>query len=182
MSLNDVNSGRDVPNDFNVIIEIPMNADPIKYEVDKDSGAIFVDRFMGTAMHYPCNYGYVPKTMSDDGDPVDVLVITPFPLIPGVVVRCRPLGMLKMSDEAGGDAKLLAVPVDKVLSIYSHWQKPEDLNELRLQQIQHFFEHYKDLEKGKWVKVEGWVGPEEAKQEILNGITAYKKLEAQGQA
>ncbi|MFL6719611.1 MAG: inorganic diphosphatase [Burkholderiaceae bacterium] len=182
MSLNDVNSGRDVPNDFNVIIEIPMNADPIKYEVDKDSGAIFVDRFMGTAMHYPCNYGYVPKTISDDGDPVDVLVITPFPLIPGVVVRCRPLGMLKMSDEAGGDAKVLAVPVDKVLSIYSHWQKPEDLNELRLQQIQHFFEHYKDLEKGKWVKVEGWVGPEEAKQEILNGIEAYKKLEAQGQA
>ena len=182
MSLNDVNSGRDVPNDFNVIIEIPMNADPIKYEVDKDSGAIFVDRFMGTAMHYPCNYGYVPKTISDDGDPVDVLVITPFPLIPGVVVRCRPLGMLKMSDEAGGDAKLLAVPVDKVLSIYSHWQKPEDLNDLRLQQIQHFFEHYKDLEKGKWVKIEGWVGPEEAKQEILSGIEAYKKLEAQGQA
>jgi inorganic pyrophosphatase len=182
MSLNDVNSGRDVPNDFNVIIEIPMNADPIKYEVDKDSGAIFVDRFMGTAMHYPCNYGYVPKTMSDDGDPVDVLVITPFALIPGVVVRCRPLGMLKMSDEAGGDAKVLAVPVDKVLSIYSHWQKPEDLNDLRLQQIQHFFEHYKDLEKGKWVKIEGWVGPEEAKLEILNGIAAYKKLEAEGKA
>src|SRR5512133_2623020 len=103
MSLKDVNSGRDVPNDFNVMLEIPMNADPIKYEVDKDSGAIFVDRFMGTAMHHPCNYGYVPRTISDDGDPVDVLVITPFPLIPGVVVRCRPLGMLKMSDEAGGD-------------------------------------------------------------------------------
>jgi inorganic pyrophosphatase len=182
MSLNDVTSGRDVPNDFNVIIEIPMNADPIKYEVDKESGAIFVDRFMGTAMHYPCNYGYVPKTISDDGDPVDVLVITPFALIPGVVVRCRPLGMLKMSDEAGGDAKVLAVPVDKVLPIYSHWQKPEDLNDLRLQQIQHFFEHYKDLEKGKWVKIEGWVGPEEAKQEILNGITAYNKLEAEGKA
>ena len=182
MSLNDVTSGRDVPNDFNVIIEIPMNADPIKYEVDKESGAIFVDRFMGTAMHYPCNYGYVPKTISDDGDPVDVLVITPFALIPGVVVRCRPLGMLKMSDEAGGDAKVLAVPVDKVLPIYSHWQKPEDLNDLRLQQIQHFFEHYKDLEKGKWVKVEGWVGPEEAKQEILNGIAAYNKLEAEGKA
>jgi inorganic pyrophosphatase len=180
MSLNDVNSGRDVPNDFNVIIEIPMNADPIKYEVDKESGAIFVDRFMGTAMHYPCNYGYVPKTISDDGDPVDVLVITPFALIPGVVVRCRPIGMLKMSDEAGGDAKVLAVPVDKVLSIYSHWQKPEDLNDLRLQQIQHFFEHYKDLEKGKWVKIEGWVGPEEAKQEILGGIAAYNKLEAEG--
>ncbi|MBK4736894.1 inorganic diphosphatase [Noviherbaspirillum pedocola] len=182
MSLNNVPAGRDVPNDFNVIIEIPMNADPIKYEVDKESGAIFVDRFMGTAMHYPCNYGYVPKTISDDGDPVDVLVITPFPLIPGVVVRCRPIGMLKMTDEAGGDAKLLAVPVDKVLSIYTHWQKPEDLNDLRLQQIQHFFEHYKDLEKGKWVKVEGWVGPEEAKQEILSGMAKYKELEAQGKA
>jgi inorganic pyrophosphatase len=181
MSLNLVSSGRDVPNDFNVIIEIPMNADPIKYEVDKESGAIFVDRFMGTAMHYPCNYGYVPNTLSDDGDPVDVLVITPFPLFPGVVVRCRPIGVLKMSDEAGEDAKVLAVPVDKVLSIYSHWQKPEDMNELRLRQIQHFFEHYKDLEKGKWVKIQGWFGPEDAKQEILNGVASYQKqLQANG--
>jgi inorganic pyrophosphatase len=175
MSLNKVSSGKDVPNDFNVIIEIPMNADPIKYEVDKESGAIFVDRFMGTAMHYPCNYGYVPNTLSLDGDPVDVLVITPFPLIPGVVVRCRPIGVLKMTDESGEDAKVLAVPVDKVLSIYSHWQKPEDLNELRLRQIQHFFEHYKDLEKGKWVKIDGWYGPEEAKQEILDGVALYQK-------
>ncbi|PLY40085.1 inorganic diphosphatase [Janthinobacterium sp. ROICE36] len=175
MSLNKVSSGRDLPNDFNVIIEIPMNADPIKYEVDKESGAIFVDRFMGTAMHYPCNYGYVPNTLSPDGDPVDVLVITPFPLIPGVVVRCRPIGVLKMTDEAGEDAKLLAVPVDKVLSIYSHWQKPEDLNELRLRQIQHFFEHYKDLEKGKWVKIDGWYGPDVAKEEIMNGVAAFKK-------
>ncbi|MYM68137.1 inorganic diphosphatase [Pseudoduganella sp. FT55W] len=175
MSLNKVSSGKDVPNDFNVIIEIPMNADPIKYEVDKESGAIFVDRFMGTAMHYPCNYGYVPNTLSADGDPVDVLVITPFPLIPGVVVRCRPIGVLKMTDEAGEDAKVLAVPVDKVLSIYSHWQKPEDLNELRLRQIQHFFEHYKDLEKGKWVKIEGWHGPEAAKEEILAGVANYEK-------
>ncbi|NGZ83986.1 inorganic diphosphatase [Duganella aceris] len=175
MSLNKVSSGKDLPNDFNVIIEIPMNADPIKYEVDKESGAIFVDRFMGTAMHYPCNYGYVPNTLSDDGDPVDVLVITPFPLIPGVVVRCRPIGVLKMTDESGEDAKVLAVPVDKVLSIYSHWQKPEDLNELRLRQIQHFFEHYKDLEKGKWVKIDGWYGPEEAKKEILSGVAAYNK-------
>ena len=178
MSLNKVSSGRDVPNDFNVIIEIPMNADPIKYEVDKESGAIFVDRFMGTAMHYPCNYGYVPNTLSDDGDPVDVLVITPFPLFPGVVVRCRPIGVLKMTDESGEDAKVLAVPVDKVLSIYSHWQKPEDLNELRLRQIQHFFEHYKDLEKGKWVKIDGWYGPEEAKTEIINGIKSYDKQQA----
>ncbi|MFC5473809.1 inorganic diphosphatase [Paraherbaspirillum soli] len=179
MSLNNVPAGRDLPNDFNVIIEIPMNADPIKYEVDKESGAIFVDRFMGTAMHYPCNYGYIPQTLSPDGDPVDVLVITPFPLFPGVVVRCRPIGVLKMSDEAGQDAKLLAVPVDKVLSIYTHWQKPEDMNELRLKQIQHFFEHYKDLEKGKWVKIDGWSGPDEARQEILSGVEAYKKsLEA----
>ncbi|WP_312440166.1 inorganic diphosphatase [Janthinobacterium sp.] len=175
MSLNKVPSGRDLPNDFNVIIEIPMNADPIKYEVDKESGAIFVDRFMGTAMHYPCNYGYVPNTLSPDGDPVDVLVITPFPLFPGVVVRCRPIGVLKMTDESGEDAKVLAVPVDKVLSIYSHWQKPEDLNELRLRQIQHFFEHYKDLEKGKWVKIDGWYGVDEARAEILNGVAAYKK-------
>ncbi|MBA5686842.1 inorganic diphosphatase [Rugamonas apoptosis] len=180
MSLNKVPSGRDLPNDFNVIIEIPMNADPIKYEVDKESGAIFVDRFMGTAMHYPCNYGYVPNTLSADGDPVDVLVITPFPLIPGVVVRCRPIGVMKMTDESGEDAKVLAVPVDKVLSIYSHWQKPEDLNELRLRQITHFFEHYKDLEKGKWVKIDGWYGPEDAKAEILSGVAAYKKENPEG--
>jgi len=175
MSLNHVPAGNDLPNDFNVIIEIPMNADPVKYEVDKESGAIFVDRFMSTAMHYPCNYGYIPRTLSDDGDPVDVLVITPFPLYPGVVVRCRVIGMLKMTDEAGGDAKLLAVPIDKILPIYSHWQKPEDINDLRLQQIQHFFEHYKDLEKGKWVKIEGWVGPDEAKAEIMSGVEAFKK-------
>jgi inorganic pyrophosphatase len=175
MSLNQVPAGRDVPNDFNVIIEIPMNADPIKYEVDKESGAIFVDRFMSTAMHYPCNYGYVPQTLSDDGDPVDVLVVTPFPLLPGVVIRCRAIGMLKMTDEAGGDAKVLAVPVDKLSPLYKNWQKPEDVNELLLQQIQHFFEHYKDLEKGKWVKVEAWVGPDEAKIEITNGVEAYRK-------
>ena len=173
MSLNKVSAGRDVPNDFNVIIEIPMNADPIKYEVDKESGAIFVDRFMGTAMHYPCNYGYVPNTLSVDGDPCDVLVITPFALIPGVVVRCRAIGVLKMTDEAGGDAKVLAVPIDKILPIYSHWQKPEDMNSLRLNQIQHFFEHYKDLEPGKWVKIEGWGGPDDAKAEIMNGVAAF---------
>ncbi|NMM27874.1 MAG: inorganic diphosphatase [Glaciimonas sp.] len=177
MSLNNVPAGRDLPNDFNVIIEIPMNADPIKYEVDKESGAIFVDRFMGTAMHYPCNYGYVPNTIAGDGDPVDVLVITPFPLFPGVVVRCRAIGVLKMTDDGGDDAKVLAVPVDKILSIYTHWQKPGDMNELLLNQIQHFFEHYKDLEKGKWVKIEGWAGPEEAKLEIMAGVEAFNKAE-----
>ena len=177
MSLDNVTPGKNVPDSFNVIIEIPMNADPIKYEVDKESGAIIVDRFMGTAMHYPCNYGYVPNTLSADGDPCDVLVITPFPLIPGVVVRCRAIGVLKMTDEAGGDAKILAVPVDKILPIYKHWQKPEDMNELRLQQIQHFFEHYKDLEPGKWVKIEGWFGPEDAKEEIMSGVAAFKNAE-----
>ena len=178
MSLHDVTPGARAPDEFNVIIEIPMNADPIKYEVDKESGALFVDRFMTTAMHYPCNYGYVPQTLSDDGDPVDVLVITPFPLSPGVVVTCRPIGVLKMEDEAGGDSKLLAVPIDKVLPIYTHWQKPEDINQMRLKAIQHFFEHYKDLEAGKWVKVTGWEGPESAKAEISSGLAAYQKAAA----
>jgi inorganic pyrophosphatase len=175
MSLNNVTPGSKVPDAFNVIIEIPMNADPVKYEVDKETSAIFVDRFMSTAMHYPTNYGYVPKTISGDGDPVDVLVITPVPLIPGVVVTCRAIGILKMDDEAGEDGKVLAVPIDKILSIYSHWKKPEDLNPLRLKTIAHFFEHYKDLEPGKWVKVKGWEGPESANKEIMDGIANYNK-------
>jgi inorganic pyrophosphatase len=173
MSLHNVTPGARAPEEFNVIIEIPMNADPVKYEVDEETGAMFVDRFMGTAMHYPCNYGYIPQTLAGDGDPVDVLVITPFPLIPSVVVTCRPIGILKMQDEAGSDSKLLAVPIDKVLSIYSHWQKPEDMNDLRLTQIQHFFEHYKDLEPGKWVKVLGWEGPESARTEVRDGMRAW---------
>ena len=175
MSFEKVSPGDQAPDVFNVIIEIPMNADPIKYEVDKDSGAIFVDRFMGTAMHYPTNYGYVPKTLSGDGDPVDVLVITPYPLIPGVVVPCRPLGILKMTDESGEDGKVLAVPTNKVLPIYSHWHKPDDLNPMRLRAISHFFEHYKDLEEGKWVKIQGWEGPEAAHKEIMDGIDNYNK-------
>ncbi len=173
MSLNQVPAGKDLPHDFNVIIEIPMNGAPIKYEVDKDSGAIFVDRFMSTAMHYPCNYGYIPQTLSDDGDPVDVLVLTPFPLIPGVVVRCRTLGMLRMSDEAGFDAKLLAVPVEKLSVLYKSIQSVHDLPALTLAQIAHFFEHYKDLEPGKWVKVEDWTGVDEAKAEIMAGVARY---------
>ena len=177
MSLSKVTPGKNAPDTFNVIIEIPMNADPVKYEVDKESGAIFVDRFMSTSMHYPTNYGYVPQTISGDGDPVDVLVITPVPLIPGVVVTCRPIGILKMTDEAGEDGKVLAVPTDKILSIYTQWQKPEDLNPLRLKTIAHFFEHYKDLEEGKWVKINGWEGPESARQEILDGIANYQKQE-----
>ncbi len=174
MNLDRVSTGRDVPNDFNVIIEIPAHGEPIKYEVDKETGAMFVDRFMSTAMHYPCNYGYVPHTLSDDGDPVDVLVITPIPLLTGVVVRCRPVGMLKMQDEAGDDAKVLAVPVDKLTNLYRDIESPRDLPEAILHQISHFFAHYKDLEVGKWVKVEGWVGAEEAKAEILAGVTRYQ--------
>ncbi|SNX29301.1 inorganic pyrophosphatase [Polynucleobacter meluiroseus] len=175
MSLDKVKPGKKIPEIFNVIIEIPMNADPIKYEVDKESGAIFVDRFMGTAMHYPCNYGYIPQTIAGDGDPVDVLVMTPFPLIPGVVVSCRAIGILQMEDEGGQDAKLLAVPEDKILPLYSKIQTLEDLSVLTLNQIQHFFEHYKDLEKGKWVKVTGWGDIPAAHQEILNGIEGYAK-------
>ncbi|MEY3461439.1 MAG: Inorganic pyrophosphatase, partial [Pseudomonadota bacterium] len=174
-SLSKVTPGKFAPDTFNVIIEIPMNADPVKYEVDKESGAIFVDRFMSTSMHYPTNYGYVPQTISGDGDPVDVLVITPVPLIPGVVVTCRPIGILKMTDEAGEDGKVLAVPTDKILSIYTQWQKPEDLNPLRLKTIAHFFEHYKDLEEGKWVKINGWEGPESAKKEITDGMANYQQ-------
>jgi len=175
MSLEKVTAGKDAPNTINVSIEIPMNADPVKYEVDKESGAIFVDRFMSTSMHYPTNYGYVPKTISGDGDPVDVLVITPVPLYPGVVVTCRPIGILRMEDEAGVDGKILAVPTDKILSIYTQWQKPEDLNPLRLKTIAHFFEHYKDLEVGKWVKVLGWDGPDAARQEVREGMENYAK-------
>ena len=175
MSLHEVTPSAKATEEFNVIIEIPMNADPIKYEVDRVSGAIFVDRFMTTSMHYPCNYGYVPRTLADDGDPVDVLVITPYPLTPGVVVTCRPLGVLKMDDEAGGDAKLLAVPIDKVLPIYSHWKKFEDINSMRLKTIQHFFEHYKDLEPNKWVKVQGWEGPAAAKEEISTGMQRWSE-------
>jgi len=179
MNLDRVTPGRDVPNDVNVIVEIPMNADPIKYEIDKATGALFVDRFMSTAMHYPCNYGYVPHTLSGDGDPVDVLVISPLPLISGVVVRCRPIGMLRMQDEAGDDTKVLAVPIDKLTSVYRTTRSPRDVPEAQLAAITHFFQHYKDLEKGKWVKVRGWVGAAEARKEIIEGIKRYLRRKAE---
>lgn len=175
MILDRVNAGKDVPNDFNVIIEIPAQGAPIKYELDKDTGAMFVDRFMSTAMFYPCNYGYVPQTLSEDGDPVDVLVVTPVPLQVGVVVRCRALGMLEMEDEAGIDAKLVAVPVEKLCPMYKAIKSTSDLPELLLAQISHFFEHYKDLEKGKWVKVKGWVDAESARNEIVAGVKRYEE-------
>ncbi len=175
MNLDRVPAGRDLPNDFNVIIEIPANGEPVKYELDKDTGAMFVDRFMSTAMHYPCNYGYIPDTLAEDGDPVDVLVITPVPLALGTVIRCRALGMLKMSDESGEDAKLVAVPVKKLTAMYDKVNTIDDLPEILLKQISHFFEHYKDLEPGKWVKVEGWADIDEAKAEILSGAQRNKQ-------
>ncbi|MDQ6961606.1 MAG: inorganic diphosphatase [Mariprofundaceae bacterium] len=170
MDISKIPAGENTPDEINVIIEIPQHADPIKYEVDKESGAIFVDRFMHTAMHYPCNYGFVPNTLSDDGDPVDVLVVTSFPLIPGCVVRCRPVGVLNMDDEAGSDAKIIAVPISKLKPIYDHVNEVTDLPEFLTNQIKHFFEHYKDLEKGKWVKVMGWGTTQDAKQEIIDSI------------
>ncbi len=175
MSLDQVPSGKRLPDDINVIIEIPLNGDPIKYEVDKDSGAIFVDRMLGTAMHYPCNYGYVPHTLCGDGDPVDVLVVMPLALIPGSVIRCRPIGMLKMTDDGGEDAKVVAVPVDKVSPLYTNVESVRDLPQITLDQISHFFEHYKDLEKGKWVKIEGWEGPEAAREEIMESVKRYQE-------
>ena len=175
MILDRVSSGESVPNDINVIVEIPAHSDPVKYEVDKNTGAMFVDRFMSTAMHYPCNYGYVPHTLSDDGDPVDVLVVTPYPLISGSVVRCRPIGVLKMTDESGDDAKVLAVPIDKLCDCYTRIRDFRDMEPRLLNQISHFFEHYKDLEDGKWVRVDEWAGVDDARQEILSSIEMYNK-------
>ena len=175
MSLNLVPTGKKVPDEVNVIIEIPMGGEPIKYEIDKDSGALFVDRVLGTSMRYPCNYGYVPHTLCGDGDPVDVLVYMDRPLVHGSVINCRPIGVLKMTDESGEDAKIVAVPVSKITSIYDNVQSIEDLPEIATSQIAHFFEHYKDLEAGKWVKVEGWEGVAAAKQEILDSVANYEK-------
>jgi len=174
MSLDRVSSGVDCPDEINVIVEIPAHSDPVKYEVDKDSGALFVDRFMTTAMHYPCNYGYVPHTLSKDNDPVDVLVLTPVPLISGSVVRCRPVGVLLMTDESGDDAKVLAVPIDALSTAYRKVHDVDDVSPAILEQIAHFFEHYKDLDEGKWVRVEGWAGVDKARQEIMDSLEMYK--------
>lgn len=173
MGLMRINSGRDVPNEINVIIEIPMHGEPVKYEVDKESGSLFVDRFMATSMYYPTNYGYVPNTLSEDGDPVDVLVITPVPLISGAAIPCRVIGMLKMTDEKGVDVKVLAVPTKKLTKMYDVIELYSDLPEPLLRSIEHFFAHYKDLEEGKWVKIEGWEGPEAAKREIISSVERY---------
>lgn len=175
MALSKVPAGKQIPNDVNVIIEIPAHADPIKYEVDKETGALFVDRFMSTPMRYPINYGYIPQTLGGDGDPLDVLVVAPFPLLPGVVVRVRPVGYLNMEDDAGEDIKLIAVPVDKLSPIYRSVQSQRDLPPLLLQQIEHFFTHYKDLEPGKWVKLRGWGEAADARRLIEAGVEEYQK-------
>ncbi len=175
MILDRVTSGRNPPDDINVIIEIPANAEPVKYEVDKESGAMFVDRILRTAMRYPVNYGYIPHTLSDDGDPCDVLVPTAFPLIPGSVIRCRPVAVLKMTDESGDDAKVMAVPADDVSDRWSHIKDLADMPKELMDRTAHFFEHYKDLDEGKWVRVQGWEDVEAAREEILNSLKMFDK-------
>jgi len=177
MALQLVSTGKDVPNEINVIIEIPKDAEPVKYEVDKASGTIFVDRVLSTPMRYPCNYGYIPQTLGGDGDPLDVLVILPLPLVPGSAIRCRPVGVLRMSDEAGADEKLVAVPIPKVFEGYAHISDIDQVSRHWLERIGHFFEHYKDLENGKWVKLEGWANADAAKQEILASVERYRNSE-----
>lgn len=178
MGLENLQAGKQVPEDVNVVIEIASNSSPIKYELDKDSGMVMVDRFVGTSMFYPCEYGFVPHTLSEDGDPVDVLVVAPYSLLPGSVIRCRPIGMLRMTDESGHDAKILAVPVSKLTPRYDHVQTPDDLGKDLLNRIEHFFKHYKDLENGKWVKIDGWEGLDSAKKEILASVQRFKEKAA----
>ncbi len=175
MNLDRVAPGDKAPDEINVIIEITASKEPVKYELDKATGAMCVDRFLATSMYYPCNYGYVPQTLSLDGDPVDVMVIAPLPIIHGAVIRCRPLGVLKMEDDGGIDAKILAVPVSKLTPIYDQMQSYQDMPSTILDQLRHFFEHYKDLEPGKWAKIQGWEGVTAAKEEIQDSIARYTK-------
>lgn len=170
MDVSKISIGRNPPSEINAVIEIPQGGEPVKYELDKDSGAIFVDRFLHTAMFYPGNYGFVPHTLSEDGDPIDVLVVTHAPVVPGAVIRCRPVGVLLMTDEYGGDEKVIAVPTDDLHPFYTNVRSYADLPQLMLDQIAHFFQHYKDLEPGKWVKVVRWEGPAEAERMIGEAI------------
>lgn len=175
MGLMRIGPGKNIPDEVNVVIEIPMKGDPVKYEVDKDTGTLCVDRFMTAAMYYPANYGYVPETLSEDGDPVDVLVITPVPLMSGSVIRTRLVAMLKMTDESGVDAKLIGVPADKLSQSYRDIKCHNDLPHNTIATIEHFFEHYKDLDEGKWVKIDGWDTAESAKAELLASIERYQQ-------
>ena len=182
MDINRLSPGKNPPHEINVLIEVPLRSDPIKYEYDKESGFIFVDRYLYTTMFYPCNYGFIPNTLSGDGDPIDVMVVGRMPVMSGAVLRARPIGVLEMEDEAGMDEKLLAVPIDKISQINRNVRTYQDLPEIDLARIAHFFEHYKDLEPNKWVKVLGWGGPERAQELILEGIDRAKgKLKATGE-
>lgn len=174
MGLENLKAGEKVPDDFNVVIEIPSRSNPIKYEMDKATGLIKVDRFLATSMIYPCEYGFIPQTLSEDGDPLDVLVISPYPLLSGTVIRCRPIGMLRMTDDSGKDTKILAVPVTKITSEYQHVKKLKDVGDRLLQTIEHFFKHYKELEKGKWAKIDKWEEAPAARKEILDSVKRYK--------
>ena len=174
MDVSKLPTGKQPPHDINVVIEIPQGS-AVKYEVDKDSGAIVVDRFLFTPMAYPAAYGFIPGTLADDGDPADALVLTPYAsVVPGAVIRARPIGMLKMEDESGQDEKIICVPNDKVHPQFTSVQKIEDLPEITRQAIEHFFTRYKDLEKGKWVKVTGWAGKEEAEAVIVRSVEAAR--------
>lgn len=177
MDITRIATGVNPPWDVYAIIEVPQGGEPVKYEMDKASGAMFVDRFLHTAMFYPGNYGFIPHTLSGDGDPVDVLVVGQVPVVPGAVIRCRPIGALMMEDEAGPDEKLIAVPVDKLHPFYTGVTSYEQLPQILRDQVAHFFQHYKDLEKGKWVTIVRWVGPEEAASMITDGIARAKSAE-----
>ena len=161
------------PHDVNVIIECPMGGEPVKYELDKASGALFIDRILHTPMRYPCNYGFIPHTLADDGDPIDALIVARTPFMPGSIARVRPVGVLMMTDDKGQDEKILAVPHPKLTRYYEKIKDYRELPEILVERIVHFFEHYKDLEEGKWVKVQGWGGVTDAHQEILDGIARY---------
>jgi inorganic pyrophosphatase len=174
MRIDAIAIGHNPPHDVNVIIEVPIGGEPIKYEMDKAAGTLVVDRFLHTPMRYPGNYGFVPHTLSEDGDPIDVLVANTRPIVPGAVINVRPVGVLKMQDEAGGDEKVLAVPMPKLTKRYEQVKEYKDLPEITLQQVQHFFEHYKDLEPGKWVKVLGWGDAAEARKLIAEAIERAK--------
>jgi inorganic pyrophosphatase len=174
MNIEKIAIGKDAPNKVNVIIEVPMNASPVKYEFDKEAGAIFVDRFLGTPMYYPCNYGFVPHTLSDDGDPCDVLVVSDYAIVPGAVISVKPVGVLIMEDEKGMDEKIIAVPANKLNSQYESVEEISGLPEKLVNQIKHFFEHYKDLEKGKWVKVKGFEDAAKARELIREGMARVK--------
>ena len=175
MDLNLISIGRDPPRDVHAVVEIPLGGVPVKYEFDKKSGAIFVDRFLHTAMFYPGNYGFIPHTLSEDGDPCDILVISQVPVVPGAVIRCRPVGALLMADEAGKDEKILAVPVDALHPFYTGIASYRDLPSVMIEQIAHFFQHYKDLEKGKWVTIVKWLDTADAEQSIVAAIERAKK-------